>query len=57
MPWAEEVSLWVVEDNRQAHDLYLKTGFAETELKQPLPSDDSLIEVKMVMSLAEKERT
>lgn len=48
---ASEVTLWVVEGNRPAIALYEGAGFVPTGEKQPLPSNPSLIEGLMSLSL------
>ena len=42
-----EVRLWVVESNAAAEQLYRTRGFLPTGLRQPLPSDPSLMELEM----------
>ena len=54
---ADEIDLWVVVDNRQAHRLYTKAGFVETGSSKPLPSNHSLTETRMTMPLIETQRT
>ncbi len=49
---AKRVQLWVTVSNSQAKALYARTGFAETERVQPLPSDPRLQQVLMVRELA-----
>jgi ribosomal protein S18 acetylase RimI-like enzyme len=48
---AYEIDLWVVVDNRQARRLYTKAGFADTEFSKPLPSNHTLTETRMSVSL------
>lgn len=48
---ASKVTLWVVDGNRPAIDVYEGAGFAPTGEKQPLPSNPSLIESLMSLSL------
>lgn len=48
---ASEVTLWVVDGNRPAIALYEGAGFVTTGEKQPLPSNPSLIESLMSLSL------
>ncbi|GAB2814011.1 hypothetical protein GCM10027176_18190 [Actinoallomurus bryophytorum] len=50
--WAREhrarhLVLWVTEINRPARALYEKSGFVPTGERQPLPSDESLMEMKL----------
>ncbi|MFP4072806.1 MAG: N-acetyltransferase family protein [Actinomycetota bacterium] len=49
---ASEVTLWVVDENRPAIALYEGAGFVPTGDKQPLPSNPSLIESLMTLSLS-----
>jgi putative hydrolase of HD superfamily len=44
---ARELALWVTETNRPARALYERNGFAPTGERQPLPSDESLMEVRL----------
>jgi ribosomal protein S18 acetylase RimI-like enzyme len=53
---ADEIDLWVVVDNRQAHRLYTKAGFVETGSSKPLPSNHSLTETRMTMPLTKTQR-
>lgn len=48
---ASEVTLWVVDGNRPAIALYEGAGFVPTGEKQPLPSNPSLIESLLALSL------
>ena len=48
---ASEIRLWVVQANTSAVKLYQNSGFHATGKAQPLPSNPSLIEVRMVCSL------
>jgi ribosomal protein S18 acetylase RimI-like enzyme len=48
---ADEVQLWVVDDNLVARRLYSRTGFVNAGISQPLPSDPSLTETLMQLSL------
>lgn len=54
--WSEQVGavrmvLWVVETNEPAVTLYRSLGFSETGETQALPSDDSLVEIKLALDL------
>lgn len=49
---AAEVRLWVVDENRPAIALYETAGFVPTGDKQPLPSNPSLVESRMALSLS-----
>lgn len=49
---ASEVTLWVVDENRAAIALYEGAGFVPTGKKQPLPSNPSLVESLMALSLS-----
>lgn len=49
---ASQVTLWVVDDNRPAIALYEGAGFVATGEKQPLPSNPSLVESLMALSLS-----
>jgi GNAT superfamily N-acetyltransferase len=44
---AHHMVLWVTEINRSARALYEKSGFVPTGERQPLPSDESLMEMKL----------
>lgn len=48
---AVRVHLWVTETNGPALTLYERTGFRVTGERQPLPSDHSLTEVEMSLTL------
>lgn len=48
---ASEVTLWVVDGNRPAIALYEGAGFVPTGERQPLPSNPSLVESLMSLSL------
>lgn len=48
---ASEVTLWVVDGNRPAMALYEEAGFVATGERQPLPSNPTLIESLMTLSL------
>jgi hypothetical protein len=45
--------LWVTEINRPARVLYEKSGFVPTGERQPLPSDESLMEMKLSREIDE----
>ena len=45
---AERCELWVAEPNRPALDLYLRLGFEDTGLRQLMPSDETVTEMKLV---------
>ncbi len=49
---ADEVQLWVVDDNLVARRLYSRVGFVNAGISQPLPSDPSLTETLMQLCLA-----
>lgn len=49
---ASEVTLWVVDENRPAMALYEGVGFVPTGDKQRLPSNPSLVESLMALSLS-----
>jgi GNAT superfamily N-acetyltransferase len=48
---AKELHLWVTHGNTSAQRLYERLGFAYTGDRQPLPSDPSLVEVRMALPL------
>ncbi len=48
---AEEVSLWVAETNLPALRLYEKTGFVQDGMTQPMPGQETIIEVHMTRRL------
>ena len=48
---ASAVSLWVTESNRSAASLYTRCGFRSTGESQPLPSNRTLLEQRMVLDL------
>jgi ribosomal protein S18 acetylase RimI-like enzyme len=48
---AEEVQLWVVDDNLRAQRLYARAGFQTTGVSQPLPSNPALTETLMHLNL------
>lgn len=48
---ARSIRLWVVTSNRVALALYRKAGFGETGRRQPLPSNPSLDEIELSLSL------
>jgi GNAT superfamily N-acetyltransferase len=48
---ADAVQLWVVDDNLVARRLYERAGFVDTEVNQPLPSNPTVTETLMQMSL------
>lgn len=45
---ADRCELWVAEPNRPALDLYVKLGFEDTGMRQPMPSDETVTEMKLV---------
>jgi GNAT superfamily N-acetyltransferase len=45
------IGLWVTESNDRAHRLYQRCGFTDTGERQPLPSNPTLQEVRMLRSL------
>jgi GNAT superfamily N-acetyltransferase len=45
------LSLWVTESNPAARKLYERCGFTPTGERQPLPSDTSLEEIRMLRAL------
>jgi len=49
---ASEVALWVTEGNAAAERLYAAMGFTATGVAAPLPSNPSLVELRMAMPLA-----
>lgn len=49
---ASRLTLWVVDGNRPAVALYEGAGFVPTGDKQPLPSNPSLVESLMTLSLS-----
>ena len=56
LSWARErgapaAKLWVTEGNHSAASLYARMGFAQTDERQPLPSNPQLHEVLMRRSL------
>lgn len=48
---ADDVTLWVVDGNAGARSLYEQAGFVATGESQPLPSNPSLVEHRMVFDL------
>jgi putative hydrolase of HD superfamily len=50
---ARDMVLWVTEINRPARALYEKSGFVPTGERQPLPSDESLMEMKLTREIGE----
>jgi GNAT superfamily N-acetyltransferase len=57
--WAREhqarhMVLWVTEANESARALYEKNGFVPTGDRQPLPSDTSLMEMKLTREVGER---
>ncbi|AEE46071.1 GNAT family N-acetyltransferase [Cellulomonas fimi] len=48
---ARTVSLWIVDGNNAAGDLYVRAGFARTGERQPLPRDPSRVEERWVRTL------
>ncbi|GCE76468.1 GNAT family N-acetyltransferase [Cellulomonas biazotea] len=45
---ARTVSLWIVDGNHAAGDLYVRAGFTRTGERQPLPRDPSRVEERWV---------
>lgn len=45
---AEQCELWVTEPNLPALGLYRKLGFEDTGMRQPMPSDETVTEMKLV---------
>jgi GNAT superfamily N-acetyltransferase len=48
---ANSVSLWVTESNSPAIELYARCGFRSTGETQSLPSDETLLEQRMVLEV------
>ncbi len=48
---ASTVSLWVVDNNHAAGDLYVRAGFARTGERQAFSRDDSLTEERYVLRI------
>ncbi len=48
---ASRLQLWVTATNEPAIALYRRTGFVDTDETQPLPSNPSLLERRMVRAL------
>jgi ribosomal protein S18 acetylase RimI-like enzyme len=48
---ARTMSLWVLDDNTAAGDLYVRAGFSRTGTRQPLPRDDSKVEERYELRL------
>ena len=48
---ARTVSLWLVDGNNPAGDLYVRAGFARTGERQVVPRDPSLTEERYVLTL------
>ena len=48
---ASAVGLWVTETNSPAVSLYRRCGFTSTRETQPLPSDETLLEQRMILQL------
>lgn len=48
---AHTLSLWIVDGNNAAGDLYVRAGFARTGERQPLPRDPSRVEERWVREL------
>jgi hypothetical protein len=49
---ATTVSLWVVDDNHPAGDLFVRAGYVRTKERQALPRDPSRTEERLVLRLA-----
>lgn len=45
---AERCELWVAEPNDPALHLYLRLGFTDTGMRQPMPSDETVTEMKLI---------
>lgn len=45
---AERCELWVAEPNLPALDLYLRLGFMDAGIRQPMPSNETVTEMKLV---------
>ncbi|GCD20929.1 GNAT family N-acetyltransferase [Cellulomonas algicola] len=52
---ARTLSLWILDGNNAAGDLYVRAGFARTGERQPLPRDPSLVEERWVRELDEPQ--
>lgn len=52
---ARTLSLWIVDGNNAAGDLYVRAGFARTGERQPLPRDPSRVEERWVRELDEPQ--
>lgn len=48
---ARTVSLWVIDDNTAAGDLYVRAGFRRTGVRQPLPRDPGVVEERYELVL------
>jgi ribosomal protein S18 acetylase RimI-like enzyme len=48
---ADEIQLWVVDDNLAAQRLYRRAGFRTTGVSQPLPSNPKLTETLLRLIL------
>ena len=54
---ASEVALWVTKGNATAERLYAAMGFTATGVTAPLPSNPSLIELRMATPIARAPQT
>lgn len=50
---AADVRLWLAEGNTPAQRLYARLGFAETGERQPLPHDETRMEIGMILPLSQ----
>jgi GNAT superfamily N-acetyltransferase len=49
---ADRIALWVTENNNAAIDLYANCGFITSDDRQPLPSNPTYLEQRMVLDLS-----
>jgi GNAT superfamily N-acetyltransferase len=50
---ADRIALWVTENNNAAINLYASCGFTTSDDRQPLPSNPSYLEQRMVLDLSD----